>query len=112
MWRQVDGSVISGRAMSFDVDDLTSKMRENSEQMLDLIIKQSDFGNVKVEREVLLGEPHAEILEISEKENFDLIVMGNRGFSNIKRFFVGSVTQRIISEAKCPVLVIHSDLDD
>jgi len=112
MWRQVDGSVISSRAITFDVDDLTSKMRENSHEILDLIINKFDFGNVTVEKEVLFGEPSVEIIEISEKENFDLIVMGNRGFSKIKRFFVGSVTQRVISEAKCPVLVIHSDLDD
>jgi nucleotide-binding universal stress UspA family protein len=38
--------------------------------------------------------------------------MGNRGFSKIKRFFVGSVAQRVISEAPCPVLVIHSDSDE
>ena len=112
MWRQVDGSVISGREISLDVDDLTSKMRENSDEMLDTIIKQFDFGDVKVEKEVLFGEPHAEIIEMSEKEKFDLIVMGNRGYSDTKRFFVGSVTQRVISESKCPVLVIHSDSEE
>ena len=59
-----------------------------------------------------VGEIYEKILDIAKDENFDLIVMGNRGFSKIKRFFVGSVTQKVISEAPCPVLVIHSDAED
>ncbi|HBV68623.1 MAG TPA: universal stress protein, partial [Clostridiales bacterium] len=42
---------------------------------------------------------------------FDLIVMGNRGLPKFKRFFVGSVTQKVISEAPCPVLVIRSNFE-
>ena len=52
------------------------------------------------------------ILETGKGVKADLIVMGNRGFSKIKRFFVGSVAQRVISEATCPVLVIHTDEED
>ena len=36
--------------------------------------------------------------------------MGNRGFSKVKRFFVGSVIQKVISEAPCPVLAIHYEI--
>jgi nucleotide-binding universal stress UspA family protein len=38
--------------------------------------------------------------------------MGNRGFSKIKRFFLGSVAQKVISEAPCPVLVIHTEAEN
>jgi len=59
----------------------------------------------------LIGEPFEKIVETAKNGNYDLIVMGNRGFSKIKRFFVGSVTQRVISEAPCPVLVIRSNFE-
>lgn len=109
LWRQVDGSIITGRAVAIDDDEFTDKMRESSDELFNSIITELDFGDIKVEKEVLLGEPYAKILETAENENFDLIVMGNRGFSDIKSFFLGSVTQRVTSEAKCPVLVIHTD---
>lgn len=112
LWRQVDGSLIAGRTRTMDGDELAGEMRENAMRLLDSLTEELDFGDIKTEKEVLLGEPYQMILETAEKEKFDLIVMGNRGFSRIKRFFVGSVTQRVISEAPCPVLVIHADAEE
>lgn len=112
LWRQVDGSIIAGRTRTLDNDELAAEMRENALRLLDSLTEELDFGDVKVEKEVLFGEPYHRILEAAEAEKVDLIVMGNRGFSKIKRFFVGSVTQRVISEASCPVLVIHTDAKD
>jgi len=66
--------------------ELEKQIKENSVRMLDLIVTKLDFSNIKVEKEVLLGEPYEKILEIAKNENFDLIVMGNRGFSKIKRY--------------------------
>ncbi|MDD3169341.1 MAG: universal stress protein [Eubacteriales bacterium] len=112
LWRQVDGSIIAGRAGSIGEDKLTDSLRGNAEELLDSIIEELDLCDIKAEKEVLFGEPYEQILECAEKEQMDLIVMGNRGFSKIKRFFVGSVTQRVISEAPCPVLVIHTDVEN
>lgn len=112
MWRQVDGSLITGKGPLMADDEVTNKMKANAAKLLEAIVVDLDFHNVKVETQIVTGEPYAKILDIAEDEKFDMIVMGNRGFSKIKRFFVGSVTQRVISEAKCPVLVIHSDVED
>jgi len=112
LWRQVDGSAISGRSMRLEGDDFTSKMQEDAEKILKSIIDELDFTGVNVQTEVLFGEPYAQILEIAKKDNVDLIVISNRGFSSIKSFFLGSVAQRVIAESNCPVLVIHSDAKD
>ena len=111
LWRQVDGSIISGRTRTPDNEELAGEMRENAFRLLDTLTEELNFGEIVPEREVLFGEPYEKILETAKKEKVDLIVMGNRGFSKIKRFFVGSVAQRVISEAPCPVLVIHSEAE-
>lgn len=112
LWRQMDGSVIAGRTRTFNDDEYVAEMREDAVELLDSLTAELDFSGAKVEKAVLVGEPYHMILETAKGIGADLIVMGNRGFSKIKRFFVGSVAQRVISEAPCPVLVIHSEEKD
>ena len=81
-------------------------------ELLNSIMDELDVADVQVEKEVLFGEPYRVILETAEKEGFNLVIMGNRGFSKIKRFFIGSVAERVISEATCPVLVIHTKTEE
>jgi nucleotide-binding universal stress UspA family protein len=108
-WSQVDGSAIS--EIDPEEEKIEEKMKENSRRMLNAVVEKLDFSNIHTDEEVLIGEPYEVILETARNENFDLIVMGNRGFSKIKRFFVGSVTQRVISDSPCPVLVMHTKID-
>jgi len=98
--------------MRLESDDFTSKMQEDADNVLKAILDELDFTGVNVQTEVLFGEPYAQILETANKDNVDLIVISNRGFSSIKSFFLGSVAQRVIAESNCPVLVIHSDAKD
>ncbi|MDD2494012.1 MAG: universal stress protein [Tissierellia bacterium] len=110
LWSSVDGSIIvENEELNKNYE---KRNKENFEKLLNSIVSKLDFNGIKVELDVLLGEPYSIITETAKKENFDLIIMGSRGFSKIKRFFVGSVTQRVISEAPCPVLVIRSDFED
>lgn len=110
LWSSVDGSIIvENEELNRNYE---KRNKENFENLLKAIVTRLDFNGIKVELDVMFGEPYSIITEIAKKENFDLIIMGSRGFSKIKRFFVGSVTQRVISEAPCPVLVIRSDFED
>jgi nucleotide-binding universal stress UspA family protein len=112
LWKLMDGSIAAGKPAAAGDDNFSDTMRENAEELLNSMIEDLDLCDMSVEKEVLFGEPYIEILNAAEREKADLIVMGNRGFSRIKRFFVGSVTQRVISAAECPVLVIHTDSKD
>ena len=53
------------------------------------------------------GNPAETIIEIAEKGNYDLIVVGSRGLSSVKRFFLGSVSDDISHHAKCSVLIVR-----
>lgn len=88
---------------------ISALILENQTKMLDAFTSIIDSKGIEVKKVVICGVPYEEILKYANEANCDLIVMGRRGFSKIKRFFVGSVTQRIISDAPCPVLVINED---
>ncbi len=73
-------------------------------------ILEDGEGKVKAEEvpvETLLKEGHSvqEILRTARDGDFDLIVMGARGISKIREVFLGSVSDGIIRNAPCPVLV-------
>lgn len=108
-WRGVDGSLL------LESEELEKQLEKkntiNAERLLNAIVSNLDFSGIKVESDVLLGDPYAKIIETAKNDKYDMIVMSNRGFSKIKRFFVGSVTQRVISEAPCPVLVVNGGFE-
>ena len=84
-------------------------MKGKQAQMLDDFLSKIDTSGVTFNKVVLEGEPSVEILKFAEKEKFDLILMGRRGFSKLRRLFIGSVTQRVIADAPCPVYIMHEE---
>jgi len=52
------------------------------------------------------GEPITNILEIIRARNIDLVVIGTHGHKGFNRLVLGSVTEQVIHEAVCPVLVV------
>ncbi len=53
------------------------------------------------------GRPADVICRLAEQEDFDLIVVGERGVGGIVGLFLGSVSQRVATRAKVPVLIVH-----
>jgi nucleotide-binding universal stress UspA family protein len=76
-------------AIGKEADDLSGEGIETSVEM----------------REVMLGGPAPAIVEIADKANADLIVTGTRGHPGLAGVLLGSVTQRLLHLAHCPVLV-------
>ncbi|MCE9670182.1 universal stress protein [Myxococcus stipitatus] len=62
---------------------------------------------VPVKQRVLVGEAASTILELAEKEGFDLVVMGTHGRRGLPRLLLGSVAQKLVSRSSCPVLTLH-----
>lgn len=77
--------------------EMLNKLMQQESKMLNIIVRNLDTGNLKVTQKLLVGRPAAEILKFAEEENINYIFMGRRGFSPVQRFFVGSVTQKVIS---------------
>lgn len=58
------------------------------------------------------GSPAVTILDFEERLGVDLIVMGSRGLGLIKGVLLGSVSQYVVEQSKCPVLVVKSGGDE
>ena len=64
------------------------------------------------ERRTVHGNPAAKIIEIAKSSDIDLIVLGTHGRSGIAHFFMGSVAERVVQLADCPVLTVHNSEHD
>ena len=60
-----------------------------------------------LEYTVVEANPSEAILDFSEKNPIELIVLGTHGYSGLKRFLLGSVAQRIVENGKAPVFLIR-----
>ena len=81
-------------------DEIQAEIRKQAEEL------SADGIETSVEmRNVMLGGPAHAIAEIADGANADLIVVGTRGHSAVAGLFLGSVTQRLLHLARCPVLV-------
>ena len=68
---------------------------------------------IRVQEHITAHYPPAEIVAMAERLGIDLIVMGTRGLSGFKHVLFGSVAERTIRTAPCPVLTVgHGGVDD
>ena len=63
------------------------------------------IGSLK-EAKLLLGNPSKELVRYAEENGCDLIVVGSRGLSGIKEFYLGSTSHNVAQKAKVPVLIV------
>ncbi|MBI5968141.1 MAG: universal stress protein [Deltaproteobacteria bacterium] len=62
--------------------------------------------SLKVEEILKIGNPFLEILKIAKEKEVDLIVMGTHGRTGLAHVFIGSVAEKVVHHAHCPVLTI------
>lgn len=60
------------------------------------------------ELEIVAGEPAEEILRLANIHKVDLIAIGCRGLTGLKRILEGSVSAEVVAEAPCSVLVVRA----
>jgi len=63
-------------------------------------------AGIKVETILRAGKPSDVIIEEAEKGNFDLIILGDSGRGGIKELFLGSVSNKVVHQAKTDVMII------
>lgn len=83
-------------------------VRPDVESALAELLKKH-VGIEHARAEVRVGYPPQQILEAIEEESADLVVMGTHGREGLNRLLMGSVAERIVRHAACPVLTLQQE---
>jgi len=86
---------------------LKARGREGA-KLLEYTRKAFSSHDMTIQERLVFGNPATEILKTSRYLRPDLIVMGSRGSTGIKRVFLGSVSNKVVHSAGCPVAVIRN----
>jgi nucleotide-binding universal stress UspA family protein len=85
-------------------EEQVGKARETSEA----VTRQAEAAGVRAETHVGECEADTAIVTLAKDRKADLIVMGTHGRTGLRRLLMGSVTEKVIGAAACPVLVVRS----
>ena len=88
------------------IDVLSQKAKKYANQILVQATNLVKGKNVVVKSLLREGRVVPEILKVLETEKVDLIVMGARGISGIKKLLLGSTSEAVVKKANCPVLIV------
>jgi nucleotide-binding universal stress UspA family protein len=81
---------------------------EKGKKYLDQVQKIASDKNINIQTEIIVAEGSVpkEVIEYAEGQKIDLIVVGTRGMTGIKKMLLGSTASDIVTYAHCPVLVV------
>jgi nucleotide-binding universal stress UspA family protein len=91
------------------VPEGVGKKEKQAQRYLDRIAEATEAKGIKVDTEVLLGDPAEEIIVYSKHSGCDIIVMSSHGRSGIHRWTHGSVADRVFIGSPVPVLMVKAD---
>ncbi|WP_436927675.1 universal stress protein [Halosimplex amylolyticum] len=86
-------------------------LEREGEKIVNEAAQRATDRGISVVSEVRQGTPSTSIVEYSQQFDIDLIVMPTHGRSGLKRFLIGSVTERVINTAEAPVITVNPDRD-
>lgn len=107
-----------GEIKAVSVVDVTEEFQTEAPEAVDRLVagakgfveevkKKAETQGVRIEPLVREGETFKVITDLAKKFASDIIVMGSHGRTGIKRLLMGSVTEKVLGYAPCPVLVVR-----
>ena len=92
--------------MDTAVMNVYKTLEKEGQEAVDYVMNLAEKEGVAAKLEVKEGTPIKVILE--ESQNYDLIVMGTLGRTGMSKLLMGSVAERVVRAASCPVMVVRS----
>jgi nucleotide-binding universal stress UspA family protein len=97
---------------TFNVTLYEKELEVSSKRSLEEVVKQLESKELKTRLIALRGNPVDEIVRIADEENVDLIVIATRGRTGLDCLIFGSVAEKVVRLASCPVLLIPHPQED
>ena len=87
-------------------EDIERDLKIDGQRHINYILGLAEKEGVKATSLIAKGRPFEQIVHLANGLNIDLIVMGSYGRRGAERILIGSVAERVIEYANCPVLVV------
>lgn len=90
----------------YEADDVDQKAKQDIDERVNQWYRSRIPKDMEFKAEFRVGKDSLEILDYTEKQNIDLIVMGRHGKSSFQKTFFGNVVEKVVRKASCSVLVV------
>jgi nucleotide-binding universal stress UspA family protein len=94
-------------ATSVELEAVLDDAKEHYQEGFKKILEKARAHDLDVKTDMAVGHPGEQIIHRAEVDKIDLIIVGRRGRSMISRMMLGSVSERVLRYAHCPVMVVH-----
>ncbi len=91
-----------------DVSELLEQQRSEAADKISDLERRIRRRYPRCRSEVHFGVPYQAIAEVAEKSKADLIIIATHGHTGLAHLLLGSVAERVVRMAKCPVLAVHT----
>lgn len=102
----VDQTSFINFPMDSTIVSVYTLLEREGEEAMEYVKKEAEALGVKVTTRIEEGSPSRKIVDLSAEH--DLVVMGTLGRTGFSKLLLGSVAERVVRFAKCPVLVVRS----
>jgi nucleotide-binding universal stress UspA family protein len=93
-------------SLGFDPASYVEDMVKASEKSLAEVVKNRISPDLRARTTLLKGNAADQIVNLAQSEKVDMIVTATHGWTGWRRFISGSVTERVVRHADCPVLTV------
>jgi len=92
---------------AFVDDEMYKKIKKKADIMIKEVITDIGHHEFTITGMIEEGDPAAIIIDVSNRLNVDLIVLGSKGTSELGRYLIGSVANKVVQYAHKPVMVVR-----
>jgi len=97
--------VATARGMGLSLATYFQQLEAEASEAMNDHARRAHQAGLECDVVIKHGEPYQQIIDLATTKQVDLIVMGTQGRSGLERFLLGSVAERVVRLAPCPVLV-------
>ena len=101
------GEMVSGSLPPLDLPGILESIEKDVRERLNHVVTEAERDKYEIHPVTAIGSPFVEIVRYAKAQDIDLIVMGTHGRGPIAHLLLGSVAERVVRKAPCPVLTVR-----